>query len=56
MKTTTKNRKRNDRFFKSSFYKNGRFKKDRFSKRSFLKTIVYQNDRFYKIRCFVNDR
>ena len=46
MKTTTKNRKRNDRFFKSSFLK----------KWSFLKTIVFQNDCFYKIRRFGNDR
>ena len=40
MKKTTKNRKRNDRFVKGSFFKNGRF----------------QNNCFNKNRRFVNDR
>ena len=41
MKTTTKNRKRNERFFKKFV-----FLKWWFLKRSFFKTFVFQNDRF----------
>ena len=33
---------KNDRFFKSSFFKNCRFLNDRYKKRSFKKTIVFK--------------
>ena len=48
MKTTTKNRKRTDRFQKRSFFKKFVSKKWSFLKRSFFKTLVFKNDRFSK--------
>ena len=46
MKTTTKNRKRNDRYLKRSFFLKVRFFKMVVFKTIVFKTLVFKNDRF----------